>query len=154
MQKNARMHLAAMLFGIGAALAAAPSFAHCGGDMGMGPMGGHARGDMVERMKQHQQRVHDALKLTPQQQGAWTKFQESHPFMRADLRPDPAELAKLSAPERAEKMLERQKQHQEAMTQHVAALKEFYGQLTPEQQKIFDEQTRYNQRAQRRAPRN
>ncbi|MDE2442508.1 MAG: Spy/CpxP family protein refolding chaperone, partial [Betaproteobacteria bacterium] len=63
--------------------------------------------------------------------------------------PDPTEIAKLTAPERADKMLEIQKQHQEAMSKHVAAMKDFYAQLTPEQKKVFDEQTMMGKRGQR-----
>src|SRR5574343_257895 len=94
----------------------------------------------AERMKMRQQRLHDALKLTAAQEPAWNKFQASHPFADPAQRPSPTDLSSLKAPERADKMLELQKQHQEAMNRHVAALKEFYAQLTPEQQKIFDEQ--------------
>ena len=63
----------------------------------------------ADRMKMHQQRLHDALKLTPQQEGAWSKFQESHPFASNAKRPEPIDFSKPTAPERAEKMLEMQK---------------------------------------------
>ena len=142
MMKHTKLRLAALLLGISAAVLSAPSFAHSGGCMSDGPMGGHSEERHGERMKMHQQRVHDALKLTPQQEPAWAKYQESHPFGRnAANRPDMSEWSKLSAPERADKMLEMQKQRQEAMTKHVAALKDFYAQLTPDQKKVFDEQT-------------
>ena len=49
----------------------------------------------------------------------------------------------------AEKMLDAQKQHQEAMSKHVAALKDFYAQLTPEQKKTFDEQTQWGRQGRR-----
>ena len=135
-----KTHIAALLLGLTAALATTQTFAYAGGCMGAGPMGGRpAEGRLADRMKMHQQRLHDALKLTAQQEPAWSKFQETHPFAQAGQRPAPAEFTNLPAPERAEKMLELQKQHQEAMSKHVAALKEFYGQLTPEQKKTFDE---------------
>lgn len=150
MLKRNKLQIAALVLGVSALAISAPSFAHGGGCMGDGPMGGKfAEGHHGERMKQHHQRLHDALKLTPQQEGAWTKFQESHPFAGNAKRPDPADMAKLTAPERAEKMLERQKQHQEAMSQHVNAMKDFYAQLTPEQKKVFDEQTMMGKRGQR-----
>lgn len=151
MSQNKKLSIvAALVLGISAAALSVPSFAQRGGCVGDGPMAGrYADGQFGERMKQHQQRLHDALKLTPQQEGAWTKFQESHPFAGNANRPDPAEMAKLTAPERAEKMLEQQKQHQEAMGKHVVAMKDFYAQLTPEQKKVFDEQTMMGKRGQR-----
>jgi Spy/CpxP family protein refolding chaperone len=137
-----RKILAALTLASSAAFVALPALAHPDDCMG-GGMGGHGRMSerMGERMKQHEQRVHDALKLSPEQEKAWAKFQESQPWGKMANHPSFADMEKLSAPERADKMLEFQRQHQEAMTKHVAAMKEFYGQLTPEQKKIFDEQS-------------
>ena len=150
MLNNKKLRIAALVLGASAAVMSAPSFAQRGGCWGDGPMGGrYAEGRHADRMKMQQQRLHDALKLTPQQEGAWSKFQESHPFAGNAKRPDPVDFSKLTAPERAEKMLEMQKQHQEAMSQHVAAMKDFYAQLTPEQKKTFDEQTQMGKRGPR-----
>lgn len=138
---NSKKLLAALIVTGTAALVAVPGFAQARGDcQGMGPMGSErAQGRMAERMKQQQQRLHDALKLNPDQEKAWSKYQESRPFGQQGMRAQQDDLSKLSAPERADKMLELQRQHQDAMTKHVAAMKEFYGQLTPEQKKTFDE---------------
>lgn len=145
-----KMRLAALLVGASAAVLSAPSFAHRGDCTAYGSMGGRqADGRFAERMKMQQQRLHDALKLTPQQEPAWAKFQETHPFAGMTNRPDPAEMAKLTAPERADKMLEFQKLHQDAMSRHVVAMKDFYAQLTPEQKKTFDEQTQMGKRGMR-----
>jgi len=135
--------LAALIVASGTAFVAMPSLAQGpDGCYGMGPMGGErAQGRMGERMKQHQQRLHDALKLNPEQEKAWAKYQESHPFGQPGLRAQREDLSKLSAPERADKMLELQRQHQDAMGKHVTAMKDFYAQLTPEQKKTFDEQS-------------
>lgn len=151
MLNNKKLRIAALVIGASAAVISAPSFANRGGGcMGDGAMSGRfENGRFAERMKQHQQRLHDTLKLTPQQEPAWTKFQESHPFAGNAKRPDPADLAKLTAPERADKMLEMQKQHQDDMGKHVAAMKDFYAQLTPEQKKVFDEQTQMGKRGHR-----
>ena len=147
MLKTNKMRLAALLLGASAAVLSAPSFAYRGDCMADGQMGARQTdGRFAERMKMHQQRVHDALKLTAQQEPAWAKYQESHPFAGKANRPDPAEMAKLTAPERADKMLEMQKQHQDAMSKHVVAMKDFYAQLTPEQKKTFDEQTQMGKR--------
>ncbi len=137
--------ISALVLALGTSLLASPSFAHpadCMGGPGpmMGERGpGHRSERMVEHMKQRQQQLHDSLKLNADQEKAWAKFQETQPFAQADKRPDPAEFAKLSAPDRAEKMLEIMKTHQDGMTQHVAAMKTFYGQLSAEQKKSFDD---------------
>ena len=52
-------------------------------------------------------------------------------------------------PRELEQVLELQKQHQDAMGKHVAAMKDFYAQLTPEQKKTFDEQTQMGKRGPR-----
>lgn len=102
------------------------------------PMG-HHHGRHEKMLEQHHKLLHEALKLTPAQEPAWTKLMETE-------RPNPAagmgaseDWAKLKAPERAEKMLELGKARQERMAEHVAALKVFYAALTAEQQKVFDE---------------
>lgn len=140
--------VAALMIGVGATAFSGLTFAQRGDCFGGGQMMGERGQNMrAERQQMHQQRLHDALKLSASQEGAWKKFQESRPYADPDQkRPDPAEIAKLTTPERAEKMLDFQKQHQEAMTKHVAALKEFYAQLTPEQKKTFDEQMQFGQR--------
>jgi len=138
--KNARTLIPALIIAATAGFATYPSFAQPRDCNGMGPMGGERGQSMrADRMQNRQQQLHDALKLKPEQEAAWTKFQSTHPFANGMQRPDRAEIAKLTAPERAEKMLEQQKKHQEAMSQHVSAMKAFYDQLTPEQKKVFDE---------------
>jgi Spy/CpxP family protein refolding chaperone len=49
------------------------------------------------------------------------------------------DMAKLTTPERAEKMLESMKERQAQQVEHVAALKDFYAVLTSEQKKVFDD---------------
>lgn len=106
-----------------------------GGGMGMHP-------ERMEKMReQHLAALHDKLKLTAQQETAWKKFAASQPIPDKSARLDPAEMEKLNAPQRLEKGLEHMRAMEARMTEHLAALKEFYAVLTPEQQKIFDEQT-------------
>ena len=155
--KTSKTRIRNLFLSAGLAIATLPAFAFMGdcgpggpggpGMMaGMGGMGGMdgPRSDMRERMQErmsaHRQKVHDALKLTPDQETAWKKCSESMQPPAASERPNPEAWAKLSTPERAEKMLELSKKNQERMSAHVAALKTFYATLTPEQQKIFEEQ--------------
>ena len=130
-------------------VAAVPALA----DMPCGPMGGGMREHRAERMEQHHRKLHEALKLSPEQEAGWKKLVESeHPMGKG--RHDPAkaaDAATLTTPERAERMLEHMKAHQAAMTEHIAVLKAFYAQLSPEQQKIFDDAHRGARRGGMRA---
>lgn len=101
----------------------------------MGEYGGHH----AKMMERYRARLHDALKLTAEQEAGWKKMIDAErpgPAMKRGTRED---WAKLNAPERAEKMLELHKARQAQMTEHVAALKSFYTSLSPEQQKAFDD---------------
>ena len=131
--------MSGLVLAISAAFLSPMAIAAPGGCDGMGPMGGNQSARMGERMKERQQKLHESLKLNPEQEKAWVKFQESHPFLGNADRPDRAAMEKLSAPERAEKMLEHSRKHQEAMSKHVSAMKSFYDTLSPEQKKTFDE---------------
>ena len=117
---------------------AAPAVAdpqNCGS---MGKRSGHWD-HHAKHIEMHHQKLHAALKLTPEQEGAWKKLMDSEPH-RAEVAPGKSEdWSKLTTPERADKMLERMKEHQARQTEHVAALKEFYAVLTPDQKKTFDD---------------
>lgn len=102
---------------------------------GMGCNGERAE-QRAEMRKQRTSRLHEALKLTQEQESAWVIYAES---MKEPACPtSPPEGAASTAPERAERMLERAKQHVERMSAHVQAIKRFYAVLTPEQKKTFD----------------
>lgn len=143
LNKSARMILA----GVAIAALSVNVYARGDGDCGYegyGPMMGADREHMGERMeKWHEKRqaaLHDKLKLSAQQETAWKKYTAQQPVAGMMERPDPAEMAKLNAPQRLEKGLERMKALEAKLAEHLAALKEFYAVLTPEQQKIFDQQ--------------
>lgn len=122
--------------GLAAALPASAQPGNCGA-MGNWERYGEQRS---ARFEQRQKGLHDALKLTPDQEPAWQKFAASMRGPGKPERANRADWAQLTAPERAEKMLDFAKQRQESMAEHVAALKSFYAVLTPEQKKVFDEQ--------------
>lgn len=85
------------------------------------------------------------LQLAPEQEGAWTAFTAAmQPPARA-ARPTPeqrAEFAKLSTPERIDKMRTlrtlRMAEMNAFLDQRGEAIKTFYAALNPEQQKTFD----------------
>lgn len=95
---------------------------------------------MQERMDQRAKRMHDALKITPAQEGAWQAYiaaLKSNMPQRGQF--DRAAFKEMPAPERMEKRIEMARNHITRMENNLAATKTFYAQLTPEQQKLFDE---------------
>jgi ABC-type uncharacterized transport system ATPase component len=98
---------------------------------------------MAEHRAQREQKLHDALKLSGSQEQAWTTFVASMKPAEHQQHWDHAAFAKLSAPQRMQKMIDLSKQRTAAMESHLAALNSFYATLSPEQQKVFDEQTRH-----------
>ena len=131
LHKSIVIGLAAAGLGI-ASVSAFADKEHCG------PMGND--GGFSQRMEKHQARLHDELKLTPDQEAAWTAFVAKMAPPDAAGKPDWSALSALPAPERMEQMVSRMKEREAQMEQRLAALKEFYAVLTPEQQKLFDAQ--------------
>lgn len=99
---------------------------------------------MHSMMTKHMAEVKTKLKLTAEQESAWTTFTAAmKPADRQQMkRPDPAEMAKLSTPERMDAMRklhsERQAEMNAAMDKRHDAIKTFYATLSAEQQKVFD----------------
>ena len=124
--------------------------------MGQGGMPGGMRHErmgkmdpakMQARMDQRAAALKVQLKLTPAQESAWTTFTAAMKptgAMQAS-RPDHAQLAKLTTPERIDTLqalhTRRMADMNAAMTQRGEATKAFYAVLTPEQQKVFDANT-------------
>ncbi len=82
-------------------------------------------------------RLHDDLKLNADQEPAWKTFADkTKPEPRRA--PDWESLSKLSTPDRMEKMLALMRDGVNKMGARVAAVREFYSKLTPDQQKTFD----------------
>jgi protein CpxP len=92
-----------------------------------------------EFMEKRQNALHDKLGLSASQEAAWNDFIVKSKPDEHRTRPDWSELSRLSTPDRLDHMLAMMKERQQAMESHVKAVKAFYAQLTPEQQKIFDE---------------
>ena len=110
------------------------------GMQGKGPMD-PAR--MEEHMAKRQAVLKVRLKVTADQEAAWSAFTNAmkpSPDMlkrRADMR---AEMGKLTTPERIDKMKAMRGERDAEMDKHAAAVKTFYAVLTPEQKKVFDAQ--------------
>lgn len=119
----------------GAALAAdAPQGRH-GHAAGQEQM--HAR--WAERAAAQQAKLHALLKLTPSQEAAWASYTAATRPGERGQRPDRAAMAAMPAPARMEQHIAMAKQRVAMMESRLAALKAFYAVLTPEQKKLFDE---------------
>jgi flagellum-specific peptidoglycan hydrolase FlgJ len=111
----------------------------------------HDEGRMHERMVKHWEQREAELKtklhLTPSQEPAWTAFVQGmkRPTQPLAQNMDRDALAKLSTPERMEKMNAVHEANLAAMQTHIKqrseATRTFYNQLSVEQQKIFDAET-------------
>jgi hypothetical protein len=84
------------------------------------------------------------LKLTADQEGAWTMFTGAMkpPALMDAKRPDRAEMDKLSTPERIDRMRALRTEHMAAMNaamdKREDATKAFYAALNADQKKVFD----------------
>ena len=97
----------------------------------------------AEHRAQREAKLRADLKLTAQQEPAFAAFLAAgKPAQRPAVRDssERAKFATLPAPQRMERMIERQKQRTARMEARLAALNNFYAVLTPEQKKVFDSQ--------------
>jgi len=152
MKNTLKLSLIAGLLAVaGVAYSQSPMGGKC--DQGMGPdmamrhdlMGNMDPARMQAMMEKRDALLKAQLKLTPAQEGAWKAFVDARMPAAAPAkmqRPDPIEMAKLTTPERLDKMKamheERMKTMTETMAKRDAAVRVFYAELTPAQQKVFD----------------
>jgi periplasmic protein CpxP/Spy len=127
---------------VGVLVASAGAWAYGSKHTGCQGMGDGPRAEgMQKKMAQHQQRLKEALKLTPEQEAAWKAYTTALQAQKKE-RPnlDRAEWAKLTTPERMDKMLALRTEREAHMRQHMDATKAFYATLTAQQQQVFDQQ--------------
>lgn len=94
---------------------------------------------MHQRHAEHQTQLKAALKLTASQEAAWNAFAkatEPNPNLHPPLSRE--DWAKLTTPQRMEKMQALRAERDARMAKRMDAVKTFYAVLTPEQQKAFD----------------
>ena len=105
---------------------------------------GEKRGDRMEHMQKRMQermaKLKTDLKLTAAQESAWTTYTNA---MKPGERPahapgDREAFAKLTTPERIDKMREMRAKRNAEMDRRADATKAFYAQLNTDQQKTFD----------------
>jgi periplasmic protein CpxP/Spy len=151
MKTNLKLSLIAGLLVAAGAAYSQSQMGECGPAMGPGMDMRHDRmGKMDPARMQAMMEERDALlkaqlKLTPAQEAAWQVYVDARKPTAppTDLqRPDPIEMAKLTTPERLDKMKamheERMKIMTAAMAKHDGAIRAFYATLTSVQQKVFD----------------
>ena len=102
---------------------------------------GEKRGNRMEHMKQRMEKLKTDLKLTAAQEGAWTTYTEAMKPGERPARGDREEFAKLTTPQRIDKMREMRAKHSAEMDRRAEATKAFYAQLNADQQKTFDSAT-------------
>ena len=114
------------------------------------PKAQHKRMDpaqRMERMQEHRAKrlaaLKDKLKLTAAQEGAWTTYTTASqpPAGPRPQRMDRAEFAKLTTPERLERMQTRQAERSAMFAKRAEATKTFYAALSADQKKTFDAET-------------
>jgi hypothetical protein len=126
---------------IGLTLASASVFASKG-DCDHDWSAQHEKGSAA-RFEKHMAKLHDALKLTTAQEAAWTEFSNKMKPVNMGKpgmdKPGHRDWEGLNAPDRLDKVLDNMKAREKELTEHAAAVRAFYGTLTPDQQKIFDD---------------
>jgi Spy/CpxP family protein refolding chaperone len=112
-----------------------------------GPEGqrGMHRPDPAKMAEFHAKRQADLkakLKITASQESAWSRFTDAtKPPAARPERPNREEFAKLTTPQRIDRMQQLKAQRDAEMAKRAEATKSLYAALTPEQQKAFDAET-------------
>ncbi|MBC5763789.1 Spy/CpxP family protein refolding chaperone [Ramlibacter albus] len=97
---------------------------------------------MQERMARRQAELKAKLQITPAQEGAWNAWtQAMRPAANRPQRPNFVEFARMTTPQRIDRMRELRNQRNAEQDRRGEATKAFYSQLSPAQQKVFDEQS-------------
>ena len=131
--------------GIGSAIAQttpapAPQTAPSANPQG-GPGGRMDPARREARMQKHFAEMKAKLRITAEQEGNWNTFVASMRPPEGGMkgqRPDRAEFARLTTPQRIDKMREMRARHQAESDRRGESIKAFYATLTPAQQQTFD----------------
>jgi periplasmic protein CpxP/Spy len=95
-----------------------------------------------EHMAKRQAELKAKLQISPAQEGAWSAWTTAlQPPANRPARPDRAEFAKLTTPERIDRMSAMHTERSARMQKRGEATKTFYAALSAEQKKVFDAET-------------
>jgi protein CpxP len=117
------------------------------GEMGMRHDEGRMHERMTKQMEKQQAELKAKLHLAPAQEAAWNAYVEGTklPAKSVDHHMNRDEFAKLTTPERLDKMNAAHEANFKTMQTHMKqrdeATREFYKKLSVEQQKVFDAET-------------
>lgn len=100
---------------------------------------------MAQRRERRLAKLKAELKITPQQEGAWNAFTQALEPSAPPAAQNPdhmrGEFAKMTTPERIDRMRAIRDQRDALMDQRDIATKTFYAALSPGQQQVFDRAT-------------
>jgi protein CpxP len=100
---------------------------------------GQRRARMQERMAKHLEAFKQKLRIDAGQESAWSAWTSSmKPSTAPRQRPNRAEMAQLTTPERIDRMRARRAERMADMDKRMEATKTFYGALNADQKKVFD----------------
>ncbi|HEY8049029.1 MAG TPA: Spy/CpxP family protein refolding chaperone [Ramlibacter sp.] len=107
-----------------------------------GQMREHIQQHMQQRMQRRMEGLKRILQITPNQEGAWnawaTAMRPAQP-MQAGWHHEREEFSRMTTPERIDRLRQVRARRDAEMDRRADATKVFYTQLTPPQQKAFDE---------------
>jgi len=133
--------IASLLASLSAAAFCQTATANNQHDSQMGAMK-HANMDpsaMQEHAARRSAALKEKLKISPAQEGVWNSYVEAmKPGVDSAKHPSREEMAKLTTPERVEKMKAIHAQHTAEMEKRSEAIKSLYAALNPDQKKILD----------------
>lgn len=96
----------------------------------------------MEPMSSPWQKLHDELKLTPEQEASWKAMQDHNRARMEQHHKDMQEAIEqdknLTAPQRMERRNAMMEHHQQERTEMTTEFKAFYEKLSPEQQKTLN----------------
>ena len=107
----------------------------------------HHRAQMAKFHEKRLAALKTKLKLNANQETAWAAFAQAHqpPAEGLNHHLNREALAKMRTPERLDDMQKQVDTHRQAMEGHMKqmmdATRQFYAQLSPDQQKVFDAET-------------
>ena len=111
------------------------------GQPGMQQPGPEQRGRMQEHMAKRAAELKASLKLSSEQEGSWNAYVAAMKPGAPSAPPKREDYAKLSTPERLDKMRAQRQQREAEFDKRDAATRSFYGTLSAEQKKTFDTRT-------------
>lgn len=91
-----------------------------------------------ERIARRQADLKQKLQLTPAQESAWNAYTAALQPPANAMRPERGELARLTTPERIERMRALRAARAAAIDRRADATMSFYAVLSPDQKKVFD----------------